>query len=135
MKRLLAGAALSTVLTLIASTPAMAATLIKSFQSSLNSSQEVGTPANFSNSSATGFATLDLWEDNGEFSLSYSLTVSSELKFGAVDSGLSRQEIIELGDPNNVTRLHIHNAARGTNGPIAYGIFDPDQDNNDNVEV
>lgn len=68
-------------------------------------------------SEGTGSATLELNEAGD--SLSYSLTLSG-LDFGLIPGGTATTE-----DPtDDVTRIHIRNSARGTNGEIAFSIFD-----------
>ncbi|MDJ0691432.1 MAG: CHRD domain-containing protein [Xenococcaceae cyanobacterium MO_188.B32] len=122
MKKFLKIAVMSTFLSLlqsVASMPTIAATL---FESNLNSAQEVD-PGGLTNSSATGFSSLELIEESGIFSLNYSLTVSSDLNFEPVVNGTLPS------NDNDVTRLHIHNEASGFNGPIVFGIFDPNDDN------
>jgi len=80
----------------------------------LNGSQEVagGDP------NATGTDRLILGS-NGD-SLGYSLTVSG-VDFGAF-IGDGTPQTADTGD--DVIGLHIHNAARGENGPIALGLID-----------
>ena len=127
----------------MASLPAMASTLVGSFTSSLAGNQEVVTNDDGSftpidtGSEATGTASLELFDEGGgEFSLGYSLNiVSDELNFALVNSGATVEEILATGENNNVTQLHIHNGSRGANGPVVYGIFNPDQDVNDNVNL
>ncbi len=113
---------LATVLSLFslnAVLPAQAATL---FQAILNSDQEV-LPGGATNSPATGFATMDLNSDQTE--LAYSITV-----FDIDFSDLAAVE--SPTDPLDVaTLLHFHQAPRGENGPVVFGIFGPDQDLDD----
>ena len=130
MKGLWKPLAISTVVTLVqfwTNLPTRAATL---FTSDLDSSQEVD-PGGATNSSATGFSNLELFESTpGTFSLNYSLTVSSDINFEPVASGTPVDEITEA---NDAILLHIHNAPSGVNGPVVFGIFNPNDDNDPNV--
>ena len=130
MKKFLKIAVLSTFLSLlqsVASMPTIAATL---FESNLNSAQEVD-PGGLTNSAATGFSSLELIEESGVFSLEYSLTISSDINFEPVANGTP---VDQITDANDATLLHIHNAARGVNGPVVFGIFNPNDDSDPNVE-
>ena len=111
----------------LTSVPIIAATL---FEANLDSSQEVS-PGGQTNSPATGFSNLELIESTpGTFSLNYSLTVSSDINFELVASGTP---VDQITNPNDATLLHIHNEARGVNGPVVFGIFNPNDDNDPNV--
>lgn len=102
------------------------------FTAILNSSQEVP-PAGVTNSTETGFATLELVENGiNDYSLKYNVTVSSGLDFASIINGTP---VGSITGASSVTRLHIHNAARGVNGGVVYGIFNPDQDFNNNVSI
>lgn len=121
-KRLLPLTAFGIVLTLwptLITKPVIAATL---FQAVLNSDQEVA-PGGATNSQATGVATLEL--NNAGTELAYSLTF-----FGVDFSGLA-----PVASPTNpfdtATLLHFHQAPRGVNGPVVFGIFGPEQDLDD----
>jgi hypothetical protein len=99
------------------------------FTTTLDSAQEVA--PNVSTSPATGFGTLTLLGAPGSFSLAYTVTIDG-LDLGPLtdgDAGTSPS------DSNDVTGFHIHNAARGVNGGVVYGIFGPDHDVNNNVSV
>ena len=113
---------LSLGLSLVASSlpaPVNAATM---FRALLDSAQEVP-PAGATNSPATGVATLELIENApNDFSLSYNLTVSEDIDFTQLIAGTPIEQI--TGD-NSATRLHIHNAERGANGDVVFGIFNP----------
>lgn len=93
---------------------------MNSFISILDGSQEV--PSN--NSLAYGFADLEL--DPSGTALSYNITIVG-LDFGA----LAGQPAQTLDTGDDVTGLHLHPGARGVNAPVAFGIFDPDQDLDD----
>ena len=131
MKGLLKITILSAFLSLLqslSSAPTIAATL---FESNLDSTQEVA-PGGQSNSSATGFSSLELFESAPDiFSLQYSLTLSSDINFEPVANGTP---VDQITGANDATLLHIHNAARGINGPVVFGIFNPNDDNDPNVE-
>ncbi|MDH6098085.1 esterase-like activity of phytase family protein, partial [Anabaenopsis sp. FSS-46] len=87
------------------------------FRSTLTGAQEV-TPVT---TPARGNAVLKLNDDRT--ALSYELTITG-LDFGPV-LGLSPQ----TPDPSDdVTMLHFHQALRGANGPVVFGILNPDQD-------
>lgn len=84
--------------------------------SNLDGSQEV----NGGDGDAQGTSVLTL-NDTGD-SLEYSLTVSG-LDFGAnglVGGGAQTPD----DTSDDVTQLHIHNGARGENGPIVFSLFD-----------
>lgn len=84
--------------------------------SNLDGSQEV--TGGDSNAQGTSVLTLN---DRGD-ALEYSLTVSG-LDFGA--NGLVAGGVQTPDDTSDdVTRLHIHNGARGENGPVAFSLFD-----------
>ena len=83
--------------------------------SNLDGAQEVdgGDP----DAAGTSALTLNAAGD----SLEYSLTVTG-LDFGAnglVEGGAQTEDTSD-----DVTRLHIHNAARGANGPVVFSLFD-----------
>lgn len=78
-------------------------------------------------SNAGGFATAMLNDLGGDFSLDYSVTISSEINFVNFDAALDN------GANNNASGFHIHNAPRGINGGVVYGIFGPDHDRDDDV--
>lgn len=100
------------------------------FTASLDSGQEVD-PGGQTNSPATGSSNLELFESApGIFSLSYSLSISDELNFGPVAAGTP---VDQITGENDVILLHIHNEARGANGPVVFGIFNPNDDNDPTV--
>jgi hypothetical protein len=112
-----------------AASPVLAATL---FESTLDSAQEVPAVA----STARGFATLSLSGGPGSWRLGYEVTIDGPAGTPAFDWSL-----IQGGGSVNgatalqVTRLHIHNAARGANGGVVYGIYNPDQDADNDVTL
>jgi hypothetical protein len=80
----------------------------------LSGDQEVPSPVD---TEATGVSSLTL-NETGD-ALSYSLTLT----------GLDLGDLLGTGDQtpdpgDDVTRIHIHNGARGENGPVALGLFD-----------
>lgn len=122
MKHFFASTTLVTGLALLpsfASTPASAYTL---FQATLDSAQEVA-PGGVTQSPATGSASLKL--NDAATELSYSINVV----------GVDFSELADVPSPANAldvaTMLHFHQAPRGENGPVVFGIFAPDQDNDD----
>jgi len=96
---------------------------IKSFVANLDSAQEVGA-AGATDSPETGFAKLSL-NDAGD-ALSYTITFTSGIDFTlfADPGGTPTGNVV-------ATRLHIHNAPRGSNGPIVFGMVDPAHDLDD----
>ncbi|WP_035829475.1 PEP-CTERM sorting domain-containing protein [Crocosphaera watsonii] len=106
---------------------AEAASVVKSFTSTLDAGQEV----TFSDSQATGTAVLNLLRDtNGDYSLQYKLTVTEN---GTLDfSALETPPGTEITNPITVTKLHLHGgASRGFNGVLPFNIktVDPDTGN------
>lgn len=89
---------------------------VQIFSANLDGAQEVPP----SGSSATGNATLVLSDDDQ--SLSYVITIVG-LDFAS--------QTPDTGD--DVTRMHIHNAPAGANGPIVFGFIDPSDDTDDFV--
>ena len=79
----------------------------------IDSEQRIGA----GDSEGTGSASLELNEAGD--ALSYSLTLSG-LDFGLLPGGTTTTE----DTTDDVTRIHIRNAPRGTNGEIAFSIFD-----------
>lgn len=108
----------------IGSVPASAATF---FKATLSSDQEVS-PAGVTNFPFNGVAHARL-EDlgGGVLGLSYvaQLPIGLDYSFFAT---LTEADQIPDGDPDPVTRFHIHNAPRGVNGPVVYGAFNPSLD-------
>ena len=129
MKKFLKIAVLSTFFSLLQSVASMSTIAATLFESNLNSTQEVD-PGGQTDSAATGFSSLELIEESGIFSLKYSLTISSEINFEPLDNGTP---VDQITDDNDATLLHIHNAARGVNGPVVFGIFNPNDDNDPNI--
>ena len=83
--------------------------------STLDAAQELA--GGDEDASGTSILTLN---DTGD-TLEFSLTVSG-LDFGA--NGLIEGGATTEDTSDDVTRIHIHNAARGENGPVAFSIFD-----------
>ncbi len=124
------GAAVAGVFSLTA-IPSSASTF---FRATLDSAQEVA-PAGATASPLVGSATLELMDlGGGDFSLSYEIILPDGFDYQFFVAGTDFDQI-PMTDPLVVTRLHIHNGERGVNGPVVYGLFNPDQDNNDNVFV
>ncbi len=69
-------------------------------------------------STNTGTATFEL--NDAETELSYDIVVSS---FDLLGLGLA--------GANDISGLHLHNAAPGVNGPVVFGIFGPNMDADD----
>ncbi len=99
----------------------------QSFQAFLDSDQEVS-PAGATNSGATAFASLSLTgSDFDGFVLHYEIVFDASVNFENAFPGLG----LDNGGSEIVRDdvvLHIHRGERGVNGPIALGIFGPDQD-------
>ncbi|MDJ0715234.1 MAG: choice-of-anchor I family protein [Prochloraceae cyanobacterium] len=91
------------------------------FTSQIDSVQAVPT----NNSTATGEAVLRL--NAAGDALTYSITVSG-LDFGAYFPSQTPQTPDTADD---VTRIHFHNAPRGENGNVVFGIINPNQDDDD----
>ena len=103
--------------------PAGAATM---FVASLDSDQEVA-PGGESDSTLTGTGTFSLTAGGaGNNHLSFTLTFQAGFDFGDVGGG---------GSGEGVTALHIHNAARGVNGGIVFGIFAPSSDTDGDTTI
>ena len=102
------------------SQPAQAFELVRRFTSSLDASQEVDP----SDSTATGFATLDLLQDDdGDYALKYKVVVTPELDFTALRDGTAPT------DPNDIIFFHLHaGAPRGENGELPFPIRELRQD-------
>ena len=83
--------------------------------STLDGSQEVG--VGDPDARGTSVLTLNELSDG----LSYSLTVS-DLDLGANGLITGRPQTPDTSD--DVTRIHIHNAARGENGAVVFSLFD-----------
>lgn len=96
------------------------------FTTSLDPAQEVATLVPVS--SASGIGSLQLSGGPGTWSLAYDLTVDG-LDWGNLFDGTPRT----LDTDDDVSGFHIHNAARGANGSVVYGIFGPDHDNDNDV--
>ena len=80
-------------------------------------------------SSATGSANLQL-NDRGE--IEYSITVSG-LDFGElISEGSPQTAANELDD---VTKIHIHSGESGTNGPHAFNILDPQEQQENDLSI
>ena len=110
--------------------PAQAATTFDVF---LDAGQEVA-PAGQQDVDATGFGTARIQRDaTGALELGYSLAFDNSFDFGPIlgdpefPFALPAGTIGDIGARTGleVTRLHIHNGARGQNGPVAYGIVNP----------
>lgn len=112
-------AAILSVFSFSMTLPAEGATL---FEAILSSDQEVA-PGGATNSPATGFATLELDPDQTE--LAYSITVFD----------VDFSDLVDVDSPTDpldvATLLHFHQAPRGENGPVVFGIFGPEQDLDD----
>ncbi|MDJ0534034.1 MAG: CHRD domain-containing protein [Xenococcaceae cyanobacterium MO_207.B15] len=96
------------------SQPAQAFDLIRRFTSSLDAAQEVVE----STSTATGFATLDLLQDDDDnYGLRYEVIVTPELNFTALRDGTTPT------DDDDITLFHLHGGAeRGVNGELPFPI-------------
>ncbi len=107
--------------TLSFATVAEASSLVKSFTSTLDESQEVDD----SDSTATGTAILNLLQDDvtGDYSLEYKLTVQNgDLDFTALQTPPGTA-ITNPPGFDTVTRLHLHaGAPRGENGLLPFNI-------------
>ena len=119
---------LTTSLTLITTLgmafSAQAFQLVKSFVSHIDAAQEVTE----SDSTATGFSTLNLLGDGmGNYQIEYKITVTPPLDFTFIENPGSLAPVPI--DNNNVTKIHLHGGApRGENGVLPFDIrtIDPD---------
>jgi len=87
------------------------------FMANLTGDQEVGPVV----TDAVGTGTFILNDDQTE--LSYSIEIF----------GLDLGNIRTPEDDDNLTRAHLHNAPAGVNGPVRFGILDPQHDMDDRV--
>lgn len=128
------------------SIPAGAATL---FEVTLDAAQEVA-PAGATGSPSVAAGTAELFlAQPGELVLRYSLTFDDVHDFGPVlggaipgvgDTAALTDDVIQAPDSpgiegTDVTLLHVHEGARGVNGPVVYGLINPNQDVADDVFV
>ena len=91
----------------------------------MTGSQEV--PPNSSN--AIGLGTVIF--DNAALAATYSIRVSG-LDFGPVLSSIRFPVPAQTADTSDdVTNFHVHNAPRGTNGPVVFGQISPNHDPDD----
>jgi hypothetical protein len=102
--------------------PAWAATQFTTF---LDGSQE-NPPVVVPGTGAGALTLVDL--GSGQFRWDYSVTISDDLDFSNV-----APDITTSNGGTAVTNFHIHNQARGVNGGVVYGIYVPDQDNDNDV--
>ncbi|MDJ0635521.1 MAG: CHRD domain-containing protein [Xenococcaceae cyanobacterium MO_188.B29] len=116
-----------TPIVLSISQPAQAFELVRRFTSSLDASQEVDE----STSTATGFATLDLLQDNNNnFALKYEVVVTPELDFTALNNETAPTK------GNDIIFFHLHaGASRGANGELPFPIKELRQDDLGNYFV
>lgn len=92
------------------------------FTAALDSAQEVA-PAGASSSTATGTGQFALSDDGS--------TLTYEIRFSGVDFS-SLAGVDAPDDPvATAAALHFHDAARGANGGVVFGIFGPAQDDDD----
>lgn len=114
-----------------AASPLFAASL---FQSTLDSAQEVA--ASPVVSTARGFATLALTGGPGTWKLDYEVTIDGPAGAPAFDWSLIQNGGgVANATALQVTRFHVHNAARGSNGGVVYGMYNPDQDVDNDVTL
>ena len=112
-----------------AASPVHAATV---FDVHLNSAQEVA-PAGQQNVSAKGFGRAQIVARGGALELAYDVVFDRDFDFAPILGDPSFPFVLPSGDAGDVgartglevTRLHIHEGARGQNGPVAYGIVNP----------
>lgn len=110
----------------IVATPSLL-TAATDFTVILDSAQEVADPPVLSD--ATGFGTMTLVDlGGGQFRWDYSITISSHLNFSGFDNSLDNGGRL-------VTGFHVHNANRGANGGVIYGVHSPDHDHSNSVSA
>ena len=106
------------------------------FTTTLNAAQEVG--AGITDSPVTGTGSLVLGNLTEQaMQWNFALVIDSGLDFGPIASGLSPSDIAMAspGSESIVTMMHIHQGARGANGPVVYNPFDPSTNLTDDVMV
>lgn len=108
--------------------PAHAApVMLKAAFASLWGTQEV--PPIFG-SPASGAASISLWQnDDGSHFIVYEMRIRG-IDFSAAVDG---DPMTVPTDPLDATGLHFHVGSRDVNGPIIFGLFNPDHDFNDNT--
>lgn len=119
--------------------PAFSATL---FDIRLDSAQEVA-PAGQQNAEQTGFGQARIVQNGGSASLAFNLFFDDDFDFGPIlgdpaypftlPQGLTGD--IGAASGLEVTRLHIHNAERGANGPVAFGLINPGLDQDGDITL
>lgn len=97
------------------------------FEMQLNGAQEVTTPPGGTNSTGSGFGTMELVDlGGGQYRWDYELTLSADFNMMLVDFSLNN-------GGRTVGGLHIHAAPRGQNGGVIYGLHSPDHDHSDSA--
>jgi hypothetical protein len=110
--------------------PARGASL---FTGNMNDAQEVA-PGGSSNTAGTATANLELIEIFDPYYGGGTSSLRLEIVFDPVFNFVNMPGGIDNGGTQIVSNLHIHNAARGVNGTVVWGIFAPDHDvDNDSV--
>jgi len=114
------------------------------FSIRLDSDQEVA-PAGSTNSQGTGEGTAVIQQTDAGLELRFDLVFDATHDFRPIFGGGDLQDPVRLvdatfGDPNgqsgnDVTRLHIHNAGLGANGPVVFGLINPLMDLDGDVQV
>jgi hypothetical protein len=122
MHRTHSAAALAASLLLTAA-PARAAL----FHATLNDAQEVA-PGGTSNATGTAAASLEFIDEFDPIYGGGIIALRMEIVFDPLFNFRNAPGGIDNGGTQIVSNLHIHNAARGVNGVVVWGIFEPDHD-------
>jgi hypothetical protein len=124
MHRTRNAAAIAASIVLFAAVPARGAS---SFSAVLNDAQEVA-PGGTSNTTGTASASLEFFEFFDPIYGGGTAFLSMQIVFDPVFNFMNMPGGIDNGGTQIVSNLHIHNAARGANGTVVWGIFEPDHD-------
>jgi hypothetical protein len=130
MHRILGAAALAAGM-LLAAAPAWGAS---TFSAMLNDAQEVA-PGGTSNTPGTASASLQLFEFFDPYYGGGTAWLSMQIVFDPVFNFRNMPGGIDNGGTQIVSNLHIHNAARGVNGGVVWGIFEPDHDTDEDSSL
>jgi len=83
----------------------------------------------------TGIAELELIDlGGGDYSLAFELQLPAGLDYQFLVAGAPVADI-PTDNLLAVRQLHIHNGPRGVNAPVVYGVYNPDQDVDNDVVI
>jgi hypothetical protein len=111
---------------LLAAAPAGAAPF---YSAPMNDAQEIA-PGGTSNTTGTAIASLELLDNFDPIYGGGTISLQMEIVFDPIFNfrNFAGAGAIDNGGTQIVSNLHIHNAARGVNGVVVWGIFEPDHD-------